>query len=197
MLALLLALAGRAGVCETLKVGRNAIMLLITGPRAGRARRPWPLPPAAMPDGYDVRIAKIIAQELGRELEIVKTEWDGLAPALMSGKIDCIIAGMSPTEERKVTIDFTDPYYTTELCVVVRKDSAYAGAQSLADFAGAKITGQLNTFHYNVIDQIPDVSKQPAMETFPAMMVAVTAAPLMAISQTARARYPPSPPTPS
>ena len=57
--------------------------------------------------GYDVEIAKIIAAELGKELVIVKTEWDGLIPALTSGKIDAIIAGMSPTEERKEAIDFT------------------------------------------------------------------------------------------
>ena len=126
-------------------------------------------------DGYDVRIAKRIASELGMELEIVKTEWDGLVPSLMSGKIDCIIAGMSPTEERKVTIDFTEPYYESELCVVVRKDSDYAAATDLAGFSGAKITGQLNTFHYTVIDQIPKVKKMPAMETFPAMIVALTA----------------------
>ena len=44
---------------------------------------------------------------------------------------------------------------------------------SLADFAGAKITGQLNTFHYTVIDQIPDVQKQTAMDTFPTMIVAL------------------------
>ena len=68
------------------------------------------------------------------DLEIVKTEWDGLTPALLSGNIDVIIAGMSPTEERKLTIDFTDAYYVTELCIVVRKNSAYAAAQSLADF---------------------------------------------------------------
>ena len=51
--------------------------------------------------GYDVEIAKKIAEGLGRELVIVKTEWDGLVPALTSGKIDAIIAGMSPTAERK------------------------------------------------------------------------------------------------
>ena len=88
-------------------------------------------------DGYDVRIAKIIADQLGMELEIVKTEWDGLTPALLSGNIDVIIAGMSPTAERRMTIDFTDSYYDTELTVVVRKDSAFAGAKSLADLAGA------------------------------------------------------------
>ena len=47
--------------------------------------------------GYDVEIAKKLAEGLGRELVIVKTEWDGLIPALESGMIDVIVAGMSPT----------------------------------------------------------------------------------------------------
>ncbi len=124
--------------------------------------------------GYDVEIAKKIAEGLGRKLVIVKTEWDGLIPALTSGKIDAIIAGMSPTEERKVSVDFTENYYTSELVVVVKKDSRYASATSLADFSGAKITGQLNTFHYTVIPQIEGVSQQTALESFPAMIVALT-----------------------
>lgn len=123
--------------------------------------------------GYDVEIAKKIAEGLGRKLVIVKTEWDGLIPALTSGKIDAIIAGMSPTEERKVTVDFTDNYYTSELVIVVKKDSKFVGATSLADFTGAKITAQLNTFHYSVIDQIAGVDKQTAMDTFPTMIVAL------------------------
>jgi putative lysine transport system substrate-binding protein len=105
---------------------------------------------------------------------IVKTEWDGLIPALTSGKIDAIIAGMSAREDRKVSVDFTDNYYTSELVIVVKKDSQFASATSLADFAGAKITGQLNTLHYDVISQITDVKLQTAMETFPAMIVALT-----------------------
>ncbi|MBR4807080.1 MAG: transporter substrate-binding domain-containing protein, partial [Lachnospiraceae bacterium] len=51
--------------------------------------------------GYDVMIAQKIAEGLGMKLVVVKTEWDGLSPALTSGKIDMIIAGMSPTTERK------------------------------------------------------------------------------------------------
>ena len=52
---------------------------------------------------------------------IVKTQWDGLAPALQSGTIDAVIAGMSPTAERREQIDFTDPYYESNLVVVVQK----------------------------------------------------------------------------
>ena len=124
--------------------------------------------------GYDVEIAKRVAEGLGKELVIVKVEWDGLIQKLNAGQIDAVIAGMSPTAERKITVDFTDAYYNSDLVVVVRADGDYANAQTLADFAGAKITGQLNTFHYTVIDQIPDVQKMPAMDTFPTMTVALT-----------------------
>ena len=124
--------------------------------------------------GYDVEIAKKIAEALDKELVIVKIEWDGLIPALNSDMIDAVIAGMSPTAERKITVDFTDAYYNSDLVVVVRKDSEYANAASLEDLSGAKITGQLNTFHYTVIDQIPGVQKMPAMDTFPTMTVALT-----------------------
>ena len=124
--------------------------------------------------GYDVEIAKRIAEALDKELVVVKIEWDGLIPALNSEMIDAVIAGMSPTAERKITVDFTDAYYNSDLVVVVRADGNYAGAASLADFAGANITAQLNTFHYTVIDQLEGVNKMPAMETFPAMITALS-----------------------
>ncbi|NLA73607.1 MAG: transporter substrate-binding domain-containing protein [Clostridiales bacterium] len=124
-------------------------------------------------DGYDVQIAKKIAKGLGVELKIVKTDWDGLTTALTSGTIDLIIAGMSPLADRKVTIDFSDYYYASELVMVVKKDGPYKDATSITDFKGAKITGQLNTFHYDVIKQIEGVKKQTALADFPAMIVAL------------------------
>ncbi|MFZ1689671.1 MAG: transporter substrate-binding domain-containing protein [Trichococcus flocculiformis] len=124
-------------------------------------------------NGYDVQMAQKVADGLGKELVIVKTEWDGLVPALVSSKIDAIVAGMSPTDERKEAIDFSDSYYTTELVMVVKSDGAYANATTLADFADAKVTAQLNTLHYGVIDQIEGVQKQPAMDSFTSMRVAL------------------------
>lgn len=123
--------------------------------------------------GYDVAIAQKIADALGKELSIVKVEWDGLVPALTSGKIDAIVAGMSPTADRKKTIDFSDTYYTSNLVMVVKKGSPYETVTSIADFKGANITAQLNTFHYSVIDQIDGVKKGTAMDNFPAMRVAL------------------------
>ncbi|HHV19461.1 MAG TPA: transporter substrate-binding domain-containing protein [Thermoanaerobacterales bacterium] len=123
--------------------------------------------------GYDVEIAKKIADGLGRELVIVKTEWSGLLPALTSGKIDAIIAGMSPTAERKESIDFSANYYKSDLVMVVKRGGKYEEATSIQDFKGAKITAQISTFHYTVIDQIEGVIKEPAMDDFSAMRVAL------------------------
>lgn len=123
--------------------------------------------------GYDIEVAKSIANKLDMKLEIVKTEWDGLPPSLTSGKIDAIIAGMSDTAERRQTIDFSDSYYTSDLVIVVMKDGPYATAQSIQEFSGAKVTGQMATLHYDVIDQIDGVVKEQAMKDFPTMVVAL------------------------
>ncbi|MFJ7666545.1 transporter substrate-binding domain-containing protein [Lysinibacillus sp. NPDC097195] len=125
--------------------------------------------------GYDVQMAKKIADGLGKKLVIVKLEWDGLVPALQSKKIDAIVAGMSPTEERKQTIDFTENYYTSDFVMVIQKGSKFENAKSIQDFSDAKVTSQLNTSNYNVIDQIKGVKKQTAMENFAAMRVALEA----------------------
>ena len=124
--------------------------------------------------GYDVEIAKLVAKGLGKELEIVQTDWNGLlGPALQSGKVDAVIAGMSPTEERKESLNFTNSYYKSDLVIVVKKDGKYANAKTLNDFNGAKITGQLNTIHYTVIDQLKGAKKEVAMDNFPVMIVAL------------------------
>lgn len=125
--------------------------------------------------GYDVEIAKIIAKELNRELVIVQSDWDSLlGPALNSNKIDVVIAGMSATKERKENLDFTDTYYDSDLVIVVKKDSKYVNSKKLLDFKDAKITAQLNTFHYDVIDQIEGVNKQNPQENFSTMLVALS-----------------------
>ncbi len=129
--------------------------------------------PGEYVNGYDLWMAKELASRLGMKLEVQKIEWDGLTPALMSGLIDAIVAGMSPTEERREQIDFTEPYYRSDLVLVLRKDSPYSQARSLKDFQGARVSGQLNTFHYTVIEQIPAVQRQAAMDSFPTLITAV------------------------
>lgn len=123
--------------------------------------------------GYDVEIAKRIADGLNKELVIVKIGWGGLVPAVDSGVVDAIIAGMSPTADRKESIDFSANYYNSELVMVVKNNGPYMEAKNLEDFSGARVTAQQSTFHYSVIDQIPNVKKDTAMSDFPAMRVAL------------------------
>lgn len=72
-------------------------------------------------NGYDIQIAQYVANRLGLKLEVYAIEWDSLIPALESGTVDAIIAGMSPTAERAEQIDFTDNYYVSNLVVIIRK----------------------------------------------------------------------------
>ena len=173
VVALMLLMTGFAHAA-TLKVGMECNYAPFNWTQSEATEFTIPLASGGFADGYDVQVARLLAQALGMDLEIVKIEWDGLPMALSSGKIDAIIAGMSPTTERKLTIDFSAPYYESDLVIVVKKGSPYDNTATLADFSGAKITGQLNTFHYSVIDQIPGVQKQTALDTFPAMIVALS-----------------------
>ncbi len=123
--------------------------------------------------GYDVIMAKKLADSMGAELQIQKIEWDGLAPAVVSGKIDAAIAGMSITSKRKETVDFTKPYYYANVVALVKKDSPQAQAKSVEDLRGSVATSQLNTIWYDQIDQVPEVTKLPAIDTVPGMVVAL------------------------
>ncbi len=72
-------------------------------------------------NGYDVQIAQYVANKLGLELEIYSYKWDSLLPAVQSGAIDAIVAGMSPTAEREKEIDFTKTYWESNLVVIIKK----------------------------------------------------------------------------
>ena len=127
-------------------------------------------------NGYDVMIAKYLADKMGYQLEVQKIDWDSLPIAVQSGKIDCVIAGQSITAERLQTVDFTTPYYYASIIAVTKADGPYASAQTVADLKGATVTSQLNTVWYDVcIPQIPEANILPAMESAPAMWVALDA----------------------
>lgn len=127
-------------------------------------------------NGYDVMMAKHIAEELGYELEIVKLDWDSLVPAVQSGTIDCVIAGQSMTSSRAKMVDFTTPYYYASIVTLVKADGKFADAKGVADLAGASATSQLNTFWYDVaLPQIPNATILPAQESASAMLVSLDA----------------------
>lgn len=124
-------------------------------------------------DGYDVVVAKHIAEQLNMKLVIKAIEWDGLIPALQTNTIDVIIAGMSPTAERALTVNFSDIYYRSEQVMVVLKTSQYVNATSLIDFNGAKVVAQLGTLQDDLTDQIPNVNHLTPLESYGAITQAV------------------------
>lgn len=125
-------------------------------------------------DGYDVMMASDIADELGQELVVKKIAWDGLQPALESGEIDAIIAGMTASEEREEGIDFTTPYYESEgMVMIVRADSEMAGYTDIQQFSGHNVIGQKNTNYDTVIDQIEGVNHITPLATYPELVAAL------------------------
>ena len=132
-----------------------------------------PLESAGHAGGYDVMMAKTLADKMGMELVIKKLSWEGLEPAVTSGEIDAIIAGMTATPERKENADFTTPYYESEMVCIVRGDDALANATSLADFTGKNVQGQQNTLYDDIIDQIPSVNHMTPLQSYPLMVVAL------------------------
>ena len=124
----------------------------------------------AYADGYDVQIAKRVAEALGAEPVAVKLSFDGLIDALNNGQIDVIIAGMSDTEERRQSIDFSDPYIEDTIGIFVTQGSPYENATSLKDFAGATVMGQKATLYDDCIEEIEGVNHATPVDTMPAVL---------------------------
>lgn len=96
--------------------------------------------------GYDVEMAKRICEDNGWTLQIQKMTWDNLVPSVVSGTIDAVIAGMSDTEERRMSIDFTDAYYTSELVIIARKDDTrFSDGFDPASSSGLRFVTQSST----------------------------------------------------
>ncbi len=124
--------------------------------------------------GYDVMMAKYLADKIGYDVEIVKMDWSALPMAVQAGKVDCVIAGQSITAERLETVDFTTPYYYASIYAVTTKGSAFENAKSLADLEGATCTSQLDTVWYDIcLPQIPNANILPAQEDVSPMFIAL------------------------
>ena len=92
--------------------------------------------------GIDVEIASAVAEKLGMTLEIKDMEFDSLIPAVAGGSIDFVMAGLTVTDERKETVDFSDTYATGVQVIIVKEDSEIA---SVDDLEGKKIGVQAGT----------------------------------------------------
>ena len=119
-------------------------------------------------------MAKKICEANGWELEIVRLDWDSLVPAVQTGTVDAVIAGQSMTPERMEQVDFAGPYLYASIVCLVKGDSKYASATSIADLAGGSCTSQLGTIWYDTcLPQIKDAQIKPAKESAPTMLLSV------------------------
>ena len=124
-------------------------------------------------NGYDVQVAAKIAESMGKELEIYAYEWDSLIPAVQSGNLDMIVAGMSPTEERKEKIDFSDNYYVSNLVVIAKKGSL-DDVKTVQDLDGKKIAAQSGTSHLDALST-QTKAKVSELADFSTMLMALDA----------------------
>jgi len=96
------------------------------------------------PAGISVELANALGKYLGRDVEIQNIPFDGLIPSLQTRKIDLIISSMTATAERAKTIDFSNPYLKTGLCLLVAKNSTIQSIQD-ADQSGKVIVVKKGT----------------------------------------------------
>ena len=174
--------ASSSNSSDTLRVGMECNYAPFNWSTTKEGEYTQPISSADYCDGYDVVVAKNLADKIGKKVEIVKLDWDNLILSLNNNQIDAVIAGMTATDERKQQINFTDPYYVSEEVLIVKKDSQYTSATSLEDFKGATVQGQMNTIYDEVIDQISGVNHMPAAETFPAAIQALQAGSVDAVT---------------
>ena len=130
--------------------------------------------PGSYANGYDVMIAKKIAEANGWKLEVMAIGWDGLTPALNAGTIDMVIAGQSMTPDRMAEVDMAGPYFYASIVCVTKADSPLANATGISQLTGS-CTAQTGTIWYDsCLPQIEGANLMPASETAPAMIMAVT-----------------------
>jgi glutamine transport system substrate-binding protein len=93
--------------------------------------------------GFDMDLIKAVGKQMGYEVKIQGMGFDGLIPALEAGQIDVAISGMTITDERKKKVNFSKPYYTSGLSIVVKQDNA--AIKEFNDLEGKRLAVQIGT----------------------------------------------------
>ncbi len=94
-------------------------------------------------EGFDIDLMNAIAEKAGKTVEFESLPFDGLIPALQGGSINAAISGMTITDERKETVDFSDPYFKAGLAIAVQEGTT--DITSLEDLQGKRIAAQIGT----------------------------------------------------
>ncbi len=107
---------------------------------------PWVMPNKAQElIGFEVDVARKLAEDMGVELELIETEWAGIIPALRTGQFDVIIGGMSITEERMKSVDFTEPYEYNGMSMAISRALVPNEPTALEELNSSDITVSIRT----------------------------------------------------
>lgn len=120
--------------------------------------------------GFDIEIAKNIAANIGVELEIVDMKFDGLLPALTAGKIDLIVSGMTPTDERKQSVDFSIVYYDARQTMLVKTENV-GTLNTVEAFAGKTLGVQKATIQEELAKTLFTSSDAKAIDKIPNLIM--------------------------
>lgn len=120
--------------------------------------------------GFDIDIAKEIAKEIGVELQIEDMDFEGLLVSLETNKIDMVIAGMSATEERAKSVDFSKVYYNPNQKIIVKQEDA-SSLNSLDAFQGLAIGVQKGTIQEDFVDDNMPEAQKNALAKIPNLII--------------------------
>ncbi len=124
------------------------------------------------PVGFDVELAGVIAEQMGLELEVISTAWDGIIPGLKTNKYDIIMSAMTITPERKKEINFSDPYIDSDQSIAVTNDSKIKTEEDLKD----KVVGvQIDTTGQTKAEEIQPKVGIKEIQKFDTILVAFEA----------------------
>ncbi|HHW79932.1 MAG TPA: transporter substrate-binding domain-containing protein [Acholeplasmataceae bacterium] len=122
--------------------------------------------------GIDIEIAKEIAKKVGKNLKVVNKNFDFLLEDLESGKVDFVMAAMTPSEDRKKRVDFSDIYYFAEQVALIHKDNLneYTSVESL-DQTTIRIGAQLGTVQQELVDSLFNNAQTRYIKQIPTLIM--------------------------
>ena len=147
---------GKKEESKTLRVGLNSVFAPFEYKENGQIV------------GFDVDLTNQIGKDLGYKIEIEDQSFDGLIPTLKTGKIDMIISGMTATEERKKSVDFSDEYFKSTNVYLKKKGNN--NVTSIDNLSGKKVGASLGTIQEIEARKIPGATVVPIEDTVKSIM---------------------------
>ncbi|MGL4787331.1 MAG: transporter substrate-binding domain-containing protein, partial [Cetobacterium sp.] len=118
--------------------------------------------------GFDIDLVKAIGEKLGMEIVIKDMAFDGLIPALETNKIDIVIAGMTASDERKMAVNFSNPYYTANQVIILNDNNS--DIKTFDDLKGKLVGVMLGFTGDVVVSEMKDVKSKKYNASYAAIM---------------------------